>query len=168
MFDSSMLVLGAANPVAVMLCLLVVVLPIGLLIGAVILRASVSLFNKFAGFDEDSRYRVPEPSMLNGMGMLLLSTIANAIFGFLIGAIGGATGMIQVGPEGVDRGGEMLLNLVSLPVSFVIFSAILSSMLPTTFKRAMGVVLCQYLIVLALAIVIGLLVFLVVMATGAN
>ena len=50
MFDSSMLVLGAANPVAVMLCLLVVVLPIGLLIGAVILRASVSLFNKFAGF----------------------------------------------------------------------------------------------------------------------
>ncbi|MCA9021844.1 MAG: hypothetical protein KDA74_16965 [Planctomycetaceae bacterium] len=167
MFDSSMLVLGAANPLAALLCVVVVMLPIGLLIGAVILRASSSLFNKFASFDEDSPYRVPEPSMMNAMGILLLSTIANGIVGFMIRAIAGATGLIQVGPEGVDRGGEMILNLVTLPVSFVIFSAIVSSMLPTTFKRAMGVVLCQYLIVFALAIVIGLLVFLVVIATRA-
>ncbi len=168
MFDSSMLVLGAANPLAVILCLLVIVLPISLLIGAVILRASVSLFNNFAGFDEDSSDRVPEPSMLNGMGILLLATIANGIVGFMFGAIAGAAGLIQVGPDGVAPAGQLLLNLVTLPISFVIFSAIISSMLPTTFKRAMGVVLCQYLIIFGLAIVIGLIVFLLALALGAN
>ncbi|WP_417381300.1 hypothetical protein [Gimesia sp.] len=167
MLDSSMLVLGASNPLAVLLCLLVVVLPISLLIGAVILRASVSLFNKFAGFEEDSYYRVPEPTMLHAMGMLLLITIANGIVGFMFGAIAGTSGLVQVGPQGVDPAGKLLLNLVTLPISFMIFSAILSSMLPTTFKRAMGVVLCQYLIAFALAIVIGFIVFLVVFAMNA-
>lgn len=167
MLDSSMLVLGASNPLAVLLCLLVVVLPISLLIGAVILRASVSLFNKFAGFEEDSHYRVPEPTMLHAMGMLLLITIANGIVGFMFGAIAGTSGLVQVGPQGVDPAGKLLLNLVTLPISFMIFSAILSSMLPTTFKRAMGVVLCQYLIAFALAIVIGFIVFLVVFAMNA-
>lgn len=167
MLDSSMLVLGASNPLAVLLCLLVVVLPISLLIGAVILRASVSLFNKFAGFEEDSYYRVPEPTMLHAMGMLLLITIANGIVGFMFGAIAGTSGLVQVGPQGVDPAGKLLLNLVTLPIYFMIFSAILSSMLPTTFKRAMGVVLCQYLIAFALAIVIGFIVFLVVFAMNA-
>ncbi|WP_417384993.1 hypothetical protein [Gimesia sp.] len=153
MLDSSMLVLGDANPVAALLCVVVFVLPIALLIGAVILRTSVSLFNNLASFDEASPYRVPEPGMLNAMGILLLSTIADVIVGFLIGAIIGATGLIPIGPEGIDPRMELLFNLVVLPITFVIFSAIVSSLLPTTLKRAMGVVLCQYLIVLALVAV---------------
>jgi len=52
MSDSSLFVLAAPGGLEVLLCVIVVAVPIGLVIGAVILRAAVSLFNKFAGKSE--------------------------------------------------------------------------------------------------------------------
>ncbi len=125
------------------LCVLVVVLPIALLIGAVILRAAISLFHKFAGTAEGSPEAVPEPSMLKAMGILLITAVANMMIGGILGAVGAATGLIQAGPDEAKAGFDLTLNLISLPFTFLVSAALLSALLPTTFKRGMGLPLAS-------------------------
>lgn len=138
------------------LCALVIIIPIALLIGAVILRAAISMFNKFAGTGEEGQDLVPEPSMLKAMGILLIAGVANAIIGAILGAIGAATGLIQAGEGGAKAGFDLTLNLVSLPFTFLVSSALLAALLPTTFKRGMGVALCQYIVTILVGLAIGL------------
>ncbi len=143
------------------LCALIVALPIGLLIGAVILRAAISLFHKIAGTAEGSPDMVPEPSMLKAMGILLITGVANFIIGAILGVLGAATGLIQAGPDEARNGLNLILNLISLPFTFLVSSALLSALLPTTFKRGMGVAACQYLVSILVGVGIGLLVILI-------
>lgn len=138
------------------LCALVIIIPIALLIGAVILRAAISMFNKFAGTGEEGQDLVPEPSMLKAMGILLITGVANAIIGAILGAIGAATGLIQAGEGGAKAGFDLTLNLISLPFTFLVSSALLAGLLPTTFKRGMGVALCQYIVSILVGLAIGL------------
>ncbi|QDT96014.1 hypothetical protein [Gimesia aquarii] len=140
------------------LCAIVIILPIALLIGAVILRAAISMFNKLAGkgSGEEGQDLVPEPSMLKAMGILLITGVANAIIGAILGAIGAATGLIQAGEGGAKAGFDLTLNLISLPFTFLVSSALLAALLPTTFKRGMGVALCQYIVTILVGLAIGL------------
>ena len=82
------------------LCVLVVGLLIGTLIGAIILRAAVSLFNKMAG-GADSEGAVPEPEFGKAMGITFVTTLVNMVAGFMIGlVIGGAAAAGGAGVEG--------------------------------------------------------------------
>ncbi|MCA9006755.1 MAG: hypothetical protein KDA70_15885 [Planctomycetaceae bacterium] len=144
MLDSSMLVLGAANPLAGILCLLFVGLPIGALIGAVILRAAVSMFNSLAGVD-----LVPEPTMTKAFGMMIMVAISNLVIRFM-------ASIILAGPSGAEVP-RYLSSLAAFPFTFLICSAIFSSGLPTSFKRAMGVAVCHTVILLlVLAVLFGI------------
>jgi len=169
--DSSAFVLAAPGRLEALLCVLVVAIPIGLMIGAVVLRAAVSLFNKFAGTSEvdetgESFGLVPEPSMLKAVGILLITGVANFMIGLILSVLASVVGLLQAGPEGLNPGNQIILNLASLPFTFIVSSALLSALLPTTFKRGMGVALCQYIVSILLGLVIGLIVIIVGLALG--
>ena len=116
MIDSSAFVLAAPGRLEAILCVLVVALPIGLMIGAVVLRAAVSLFNKFAGTSEveetgESSDLVPEPSMLKAVGILLIIGVANFMIGLILSVVASGFGLNQAGPEGLSLRNQIILNL---------------------------------------------------------
>jgi len=153
---------------------------IGIPIGAVVLRGAVSLANKILGppkadsqrLPEDSiempagssdpsnpysapqvtsvaGYRqdtvIPEPSFGSAYLMVLAQLILGVVVGFVIGlAIGAALGAEA----------SWLASVLSLVVGVGINAVVLSSMLPTTFKRGMLVSFMQILIGLLIAAVI--------------
>ena len=123
---------------------------IGLLIGAVILRAAISLCNKFSGTDSSSG--VPEPPMGKAMLIVLVATIVNLVVNFVVGFMIGVAGMAS-GSSAMQTV-QGLAALISLPVGFFTQSGIIAAMLPTSFTRGMLVTLCHYLIVFLIAIVI--------------
>jgi hypothetical protein len=111
---------------------------------------------------------VPEPEILKAMGIVLVIGLVNAAVNFCLSlGLGGAGG---AGPRarGADPTGGLLAGLISLPIDFLIGSALLSAMLPTTFGKAALV----YLIQLALSLVIiggiVLLFLLAILVTGAK
>jgi hypothetical protein len=196
-----------------MVCVLLIA-PIGLLIGAVILRVACALYNKIAGasppgrkkrfpynpYDEeqpataagssgiqerpgqadggiqerpDKGYGdfqepdrdlgirravgVPEPELLKAMGIVLVIGVMNILVSLCIGlALGGAAApWAQVGGgRGADPMAALLANLVTIPVGFLIQSALLSAMLPTNFGKAALVSLIQILIAVAIGAVL--------------
>jgi hypothetical protein len=148
-----------AGAMAGVLCAAGGILIVGTLIGAVILRAACSLFNKMAGQDR----AVPEPSFGKALGITVVSMIANMAVGFMVGiVIGGGGAAAGANPQHV----QIISTLVSLPVGFLVMSGMLTLMLPTSFGRGMLVALLQYAISFAIAIAIGLIVFLVVLLLG--
>ncbi len=152
MLDSSVLVLGAPNPFLGIICVVFVLLPIGLAIGAVILRAAISMFNKFAGYGDENPNQVPEPSMGKAMAIVLITGVANWIVGALIGSIG--AGALKSVAEPWKT---LIPSLLSLPFSFFVSAGLLSGLLPTTFKRGLGVAACEYLVAILVGMAIGVL-----------
>lgn len=123
-----------------------VALAVGVLIGAVIFRAAVSLTNKFLG----STGAVPEPPFNRAVVIVLITTIVNMIGSFVAGVAAGA------GAAAADAGessAKIAAQLISLPIGFFIASGIYSAMLPTSFGKAMLVTVCQYIIIILIAIV---------------
>lgn len=132
------------------LCAMMFVLLLGTVVGAVILRAAVSLCNKFLGAD-DSDGGVPEPSFGKAIGITFVTTLVNFVAGFMIGlVIGGAAAVGGADPQA----GGIVAQLVSLPVGFLVMAGMLTLMLPTTFGRALLVALCHFLIVIVIVVVI--------------
>lgn len=145
-----------------LLCVALFALPVALLIGAVILRTAVSLTNRVVGaqassefdFDDDdeddfiprprmqSAAPVPKPSLLRGMGILLAAAIVNSLVNFVFGMVLGG-------------GADLLAQLIQIAVSFFIMVMMLAALLPTTLARASLVALFQFLIVLAIGLVIA-------------
>lgn len=156
MLDSSMLVLGAPNPLLGIICVVFVLLPIGLAIGAVILRAAISMFNKFAGYGAENPNQVPEPSMGKAMAIVLITGVANWIVGTLIGAVGAGALKSVAEPWNI-----LIPSLLSLPFSFLVSAGMLTALLPTTFKRGLGVSACEYLVAILVGIAIGVLAVLI-------
>jgi hypothetical protein len=131
-------------PIVGLLCALVIGIPIGTLIGAVILRAAIALYNKMAG-GASSPSGVPMPAFGKAMWISFAICFAQIVVGFLIVAV--------TSPRATASGtGENEVNvvaeLISFPVSLLIMVAILSSKLPTTFGRAILVTLCYMLVTL--------------------
>jgi hypothetical protein len=161
-----------------LLCVLLFAIPLGLLIGAAILRGAIGLANKVVGsastrssydFDDDDeddwddvprrrrKHRraspaIPEPPILTAMGIILVIGIVNFLAGIPIRMMFGLDPVGRDGPEDAQK--VLVAAIVSLPVGFLIMAAMLQMMLPTTFPRACLVVLFEYLIVLAIVLVI--------------
>jgi hypothetical protein len=142
-----------------LLCVLLVGLPIGALISAVILRAACSFFNKLAGPDR----AVPEPGFGKAMGIAVVCLLVNLVASVAIGLIVGAGGGVAQAGKGAT---QLIANLVSIPVSFLVMGGILTAMLPTSFQRGVLVALIHTAIAIAIGIVIGIIVFILLLALG--
>jgi len=105
--------------------------------------------------------------MLKAIGIVLVTGVANYIIGLILSVIASGVGLLQAGPDGLTPGNQIILNLASLPFTFIVSSALLSALLPTTFKRGMGVTLCQYIVVILVGLVITLVMIIVSLALGA-
>ena len=177
---------------AVFPCFLLLALPLGLLIGAVILRGAVSLANRKTGKpaepsfyvveDEDdwSDYPVPGrtrdefskvipmPGVGKGMGIMLSILIVNAIIGFALRMFIAEDQDIRGNRRGRDffDDPEVISRLATLPVGFFVMAGLLGALLPTRFGRACLVTLYYCLICIAIAFVIGVPLFAVGVAVG--
>jgi hypothetical protein len=163
------------------LCVLLIGLPIGLLIGAVILRGGVSFANKCLpkeserddrywddededeDEDEDDRPRrsrrrakaaIPEPGVGKAMGIVLVGAIVGFIISIPINLV---LGVGLGGPNGgnQDQAMSILASLIQLPIGFLVNAGIRTGMLPTTFGRACLVVVFEYLIAIAICLIIA-------------
>ena len=143
------------------LCGLVFALVIGTAVGAVFLRAGISLYNKLAG-GPGSPTSVPEPTFGKAMGITFVTVLVNAVAGFAIGFVFAAAHWHR---QRISRGraDSLIPQLISFPVSLLVMSAMLSAMLPTSFGRAVLVTLCYALIAV---LVVGVLVLVVVLVAG--
>jgi len=166
---------GRDPELGIICVVLLIVIPIGLMIGALILRAAVWLANKcltapvsrydddeeeydddWDEYDRPARRRgrrnnstaIPEPSFGWAMLIVFVNWIVNAGVGFVMGVAAGGAGLAR------DPGAMLVLQGCSLVVNFFISAGLLTAMLPTTFPRACLVVLFQFLIALAIAVVI--------------
>jgi hypothetical protein len=133
-------------PIAGVLIVFIVFFAIGVAIGAIILRAAVSMYNRFAG----PTSQVPEPDLGRAMLIVFVTFLVNLLAGFAVGVVFG------LGAAGhPDQNTKIIANFASLPVSFLVMAGMLSSMLPTTFGRAALVTICQYVISLLIGLVIA-------------
>jgi hypothetical protein len=136
---------GAA--VAVLMCVLVIGIAFGTLIGAVFLRAAIALYNKLAG-GASSPSSVPEPAFGKAMWITFATFVAQVVVGLLINGL-------VVGDRGAAAETHGLIaQLISFPVSVLIMAGMLSARLPTTFGRAFLVTLCDMLLSLLAAVVL--------------
>ena len=135
------------------LCVIVAAIALGTLIGAVLLRAACALYNKLAGGPK-SPSSVPEPPLGKAMGIALVTTIVNAVVGFVLGLLV-AAGMAGAG----ERRTVITTQLLSFPISLLVMAGMNSALLPTTFGRGFLVALCYLLVVLfvvaVLAVIFG-------------
>ncbi len=132
------------------LCVLVFAIPAGIVIGSVFLRAACALYNQLAG-GKGSPASVPELLFGRAMGITGVTTLVNAVAGYVIGSLVGA-GNAAAGAG--ERGPAVLAQLLSLPVSLLVMAGMNSALLPTTFSRGLLVALCYLLVVLFAAAVL--------------
>jgi hypothetical protein len=122
----------------------VVMVAIWSVVGAVILRAAIELYKKFAGAGTD----VPMPSFGWAMVISLVSAIMNSLAGFVVGL---TTGTITRSVGIDERTAMIVTQLIAMPVNVIMIAMVLNSMLPTSFRRGVMIALCQFLIIVALA-----------------
>lgn len=133
------------------LCARVFAVALGTVIGAVLLRAACALYNKQAG-GKGSPESVPEPLLGKAMGITFVTTLVNAIAGFVIGLLVG-TGAAAAGAS--ERGPAIVAQLLSLPVSLLVMAGMNSALLPTTFGRGFLVALCYLLVVFFVVVILA-------------
>jgi hypothetical protein len=132
------------NPAA--LPVLVVLLAISSVIGGLILRASISLFNKLFAKNSGGG-AILEPSIGKAIGITLATIIVNAGAGLLIGTLlGGEAQLAGRGPSYPKFAAGTVSSVLAI-LSMVVMLALL---LPTSLVRAFVVTLFNYLICLAI------------------
>jgi hypothetical protein len=155
-----------------MVCVIILLMiPVGLAIGALILLAAVWLANmclpqprsrrRYYDDDDDdyewdaprrrrgsSSTAIPMPGFGHAMLIVFVNAIVNFGIGFVIGFMFGAAGAAN------KQNTMLVIQVISFAIGFVVSATILSGMLPTTFPRACLVVLFQHLILLAIVIII--------------
>lgn len=165
--------MDAGPLIAGLLCGLVVGLPIGFWIVAAILRTAISLTNKVLGGGSPNDLdfynipgdclseRYPRSRVRSGLAVPMPS-VGRAMLVSL--AIWVVDSVVQFGLTFAASGGHVRTNsqtaavasfLISLPVCFVVDSAMLSSLLPTSLGRAALVVVFDWLVSLLIAAVIA-------------
>jgi hypothetical protein len=151
--------------------LLLIALPVGLLIGAVILRSAVNFANTRLGPPSDVAVSskddddwadypipgergapaaaIPVPTVGGGMAMTLCIVVVNVIVGAAIRIV-----FVEVLALGGGRGpfddGALLARILTLSVSFLVISGLLAAMLPTTFRR--GCLVSGYILLICAGI----------------
>lgn len=126
---------------------IIIALGLGSLIGAVILRAAISMYNALGG-GPDSYASVPEPDFGEAMGIVFVTYLVQVVAGMALGFVLGNAGM-------AGREDALKLQLISLPISLLVMAGMLSMMLPTTFGRGLLVAICQIIVSL---LIVGVLV----------
>lgn len=147
--------------------------------GAVVLRSAVGLANRMIGptkvdapigwdwdeeeddepveLDQESA-AIPTPSLGAGMLVMLLAGLVHLVIGF------GLRFVLTI-EGGRDRSDDWLISaashLIGLGAGFVVLLGLLSSLLPTTPRRAALAVLIFYLLLLAIALMVSALIFVV-------
>jgi len=116
---------------------------IALVVGAIILRAGCWLFNKMAG-GEGSPGSVPGPGFGKAMLVVLVTGIVQVVASFVL---------VRIGAIRVDMGPAMI-NLISLPLSFLVSAGMISALLPTSFSKGLGVAVCQYIIMIVVIAIV--------------
>jgi hypothetical protein len=125
-----------------LLCGLVIGVAIGTLIGAVILRAACWLYNKIAG-GPNSASAVPEPDFGKAILICFVTALVNSGIQLVLGLVASQMGAAT--------------NLISLPISFIVMAAMLTSMLPTTFGRGLLVALLEFVVIIVVCLILGVL-----------
>lgn len=130
-----------------------VALLIGTLIGAVLLRFAVWVYNKlFAG--TDAQRRVTEPSYERAMGVVCLAFLLDLLAGIPVRYAIGFLVSTLIGPA--SRLAHMVwVQAIYLPLGTVLMAGVCTYLLRTSFGRALGVAVCYGLIILVLFAVIG-------------
>ena len=132
-------------------------IPIALLIGAVLIRAAVSLYNRFVGGSESPR-AVAVPSLQKGVGIVLVIALGNWAISLGVQLIVYLTGAEWlVGHEFATQWPSVVVELMpTFVLEFVVMALVLAWLLPTRFSRALGVSACHTGICIAVAMfVIG-------------
>lgn len=142
------------------LCGMIGGLLIGTLVGAVLLRAGISLFNSLAGARHDPERQVPEPDTGKAMGIVFATMLVQ--IGIQI-ALQLAGVRLEVPNPAMQPIADML---ISFPVGMIVMAFMLQFMLPTTFVRGLLVSLCYMVVAIAVAAVILMIVFGVMFAAG--
>ncbi len=157
-------------------CIMVIVaIPIGLMIGAALLMGAVALANKclppprnryddYDDYDDDyddweeerprrSRRRIAKTAIpAPTFGRAVVIVLVNALVGFVINLV--LAGFMAAGGLAQNPAAALLMQGFQLVLGFLVAASVLTQMLPTTFPRACLVVLFQYLIMFAIALVI--------------
>src|SRR5689334_14451286 len=95
--------------IAGVICAAVAAFAVCLLIGAVILRAACSLYNRMVAQDK----RVPEPAFGKALGIMAVTLVVNIVVGAVLGLmLAGAGAAAGAG----ERSMQLLVNLISMPV----------------------------------------------------
>jgi hypothetical protein len=178
--------------VAIFPCFLLLALPLGLLIGSMVIRGAVSLANRNArrsaepayfvveddddwgdyplpGRSHDERSGViPMPGIGKGMGIMLCILVVNALLAIAIRVIVAEDEDFGGNRRGRDFFGdaEVVSRLAALPIGFLVTTVLLCAMLPTRFGRACFVALYCCLICIATVFVVGVPLFAVGVAVG--
>ncbi|HEX5102791.1 MAG TPA: hypothetical protein VFV87_03220 [Pirellulaceae bacterium] len=138
-----------ANQLALITIAVAVGVVIGLLLGAVILRAAVSLSNQIAPATSPAG-KLEVPSFGKAFAIVFFTNLAICLVSFGAGLVLGTGG----GAIGLSRTAVFsLAQVISLPLSFLVMSFMLSNQLKTTMARGMGISLCYLAVVLAMVVV---------------
>jgi len=143
------------------LIIIVLVITVGVLIAALILRAAVTLYNSMAGSSRTPD-AIPEPSIGKAMGIIVVASLANAVAGYTIDVLmGGGGGGAAAGRPGAVN---PTAQLISLPVGVLVMAGMLAAMLPTSFMRALIVTILYYVVAVVIAVAIGFTVYMLFQA----
>jgi hypothetical protein len=130
---------------------LAVLFVVGLIVAAIILRATISLFNWLSA-DSNPRSPVPEPTLPQAMGICFLMILLNGGIGFLVSflAANAQDSSVQPGPIA-----PIVPLLISLAINFAINTALFTGLLPTSADRAIPLTMLHFLISIAIGIVLA-------------
>ncbi|MBL8848499.1 MAG: hypothetical protein JNG89_02400 [Planctomycetaceae bacterium] len=129
-------------------------IPIVLLLGAVLIRAAVQLYNRFVGGSESPR-AVAVPSLQKAMGIALLIAVGNLAISMGVEQVVSLTGAEWLATtELATDGPSLVVEFVpSFILEFIMMAVVLAYLLPTRFSRALGVSACHTGICIAVAAV---------------
>ena len=148
----------AGTALAGVFFILAIVLVFGTVVGAMILRAACSLFNKFAG-GRDAQGAVPDPSFGRAVGISFVATLIQMVIAFVLSLATRAGGI-------GDMVTPAILRLAFLPLSICVLASITTAVLPTSFGKGMLIALIHWAIGAVIGFGLVAVVIAVTMATG--
>jgi hypothetical protein len=153
--------------IAVILCVLGTLVLLGLPLTALVIRAAVRIFNRFAGSPKIPAL-VPLPSLTKGMLIALIASVVNvAVYVTATFATGALSTYGQPNPQM-----SFTAWLISSPISLLVLAALLTTLLPTTFSRALLITFCYVALavvfIIATTIAIALIAVILAIALGLN
>jgi hypothetical protein len=148
-------------------CFLAFLIPIGLLVGVIILRcgihfADTALRKHLAqggdserSFPRNGGAALPHPTLGRSAGIVLARALITLVVNIPIHIV------TRIGAASVSGGRaesipEQVASLTHFPITFLINAGVLASMLPTGLRRACLVVLFEYFVVIAIGIILAL------------